>query len=331
MTTPTSTTPTTPAAPNHSAVRKVADGVFRADVCYPAPDSTAAYLVADGGRGAIIDCGAQAGVSAVAAMSEAAGLSPDDVDFIIPTHAHLDHCAAAGTLAHMFPRATVATHPAAAVHLADPNAKLVPAARGLYGDDFYDKHYGEVLPVPKERLRELGDGEKVKVGGRVLQTPHAPGHAWHHLAVWDATGGVVFAGDAMGVSYRNFDSETGGPVALPSTPPNQFNPEAMRSSIEMMRDLRPGMIAFAHYDTAPFSAGMAERTLEIMERWMADAKTLDLSDGDDALHARLTMQMRASVAEMTGADLGRVGERFRVDFLLCSTGMLYWLRKRARQ
>lgn len=303
--------------------------MFRADVCYPAPESTAAYLVADGGRGAVIDCGAKAGVSAVVAMTEAAGLSPDDVDFVIPTHAHLDHCAAAGTLAQMFPRATVATHPAAAVHLADPNAKLVPAARGLYGDDFYEKHYGEILPVAKERLRELGDGETIKVGGRVLQTPHTPGHAWHHLAVWDEVGGIVFSGDAMGVSYRNFDSETGGPVALPSTPPNQFNPEAMRASIRRMRDFGPTMIAFAHYDTAPFMPEMADWTLEVMERWMADAGALDLSDGDAALHARLTAQMRASVSELTGADSGRVAERFRVDFLLCSTGMLYWLRKNA--
>ena len=314
-------------SPN-SAVRKIADGVFRADVCYPAPESTAAYLVADGGRGALIDCGAKAGVPAVAAMIEAAGLAPEDVDFIIPTHAHLDHCAAAGTLAQMLPRATVAAHPAAAPHLKDPDAKLVPAARALYGDDFFGKHYGEILPVPAERIRELADGESLKTGARILRTPHTPGHAWHHLSVWDETDGVIFSGDAMGVSYRNFDAESGGPVAVPSTPPSQFNPEATRASIERMRDLKPALAAFAHFDEIPFSPDLSARTLEIMERWMADARGLDLSDGDDeALAARLTNQMRAALAEMTGADIGRVAERFRLDLRLCSRGMLYWLRK----
>ena len=317
-------------SPN-SAVRKIADGVFRADVCYPAPESTAAYLIADGGRGALIDCGAKAGVPAVAAMIEAAGLAPEDVDFIIPTHAHLDHCAAAGTLAQMLPRATVAVHPAAAPHLKDPDAKLVPAARALYGDDFFAKHYGEILPVPAERIREMADGESLKTGARILRTPHTPGHAWHHLSVWDETGGVIFSGDAMGVSYRNFDAESGGPMAVPSTPPNQFNPEATRASIEKMRDLKPDLAALAHFGEIRFTPDIAALALEIMERWMADAKTLDLSDGDDAaLTARLTNQMRTALAETTGADIGRVAERFRLDLLLCSAGMLHWLRKNAK-
>ena len=319
--------PTPPSAPE-SAVRRIAGGVFRADVCYPVPEFTAVYLVADGGRGALIDCGAKAAPPAVAAMVAAAGLAPEEVDFIIPTHAHLDHCAAAGTLAQMFPRATVAVHPAAAPHLRDPNAKLAPAARGIYGADFFDRHYGEVLPVPAERIRELADGESLKAGGRVLEILHTPGHAWHHLSVWDAADRIVFAGDSMGVSYRNFDAESGGPVAVPSTPPSQFNPEATRASIERMRDLKPALAAFAHFDEIPFSPDLSARTLEIMERWMADAKTLDLSDGDDeALAARLTNQMRAALAEMTGADIGRVAERFRLDLRLCSRGMLYWLRK----
>ena len=137
----------------------------------------------------------------------------------------------------------------------------------------------------------------------------------------------------MGVSYRNFDSESGGrPVAPPSTPPNQFNPEATRASIERLRDLNPAMIAFTHFDTAPFSPEMAEWTLDLMERWIADAKTLDLSDSDDkALTARLTAQMRDSLAEAAGADVGKTAERFRLDLGLCAPGLLYWLRKNAAQ
>ena len=312
-------------------VRRVADGVFRADVCYPKPDSTAAYLVADGGRGALIDCGAKAGVPVVAAMVDCAGLAPEDLEFIIPTHAHLDHCAAAGRLAQMFPRAVVAAHPAAAKHLRDPHDKLVPAARGLYGDEFFQGHYDDVLPVPDERLREVDDDEALKVGGRILRTPHTPGHAWHHLSVWDESGGIVFPGDTMGVSYRDFDSESGGrAVAPPSTPPNQFNPEAMRASIERLRDLHPRLIAFTHFDAAPFSPDMAEWTLELLERWIADARRLDLSDGDDAaLTARLTAQMRETLAEAAGADIGKTAERFRLDMRLCAPGILYWLRKNA--
>ena len=313
-------------------VRRIADGVFRADVCYPAPECTSVYLVADGGRGAVIDCGAKAGPPVIAAMVESAGLAPEDVDFIIPTHAHMDHCAAAGRLAKMFSRAVVAAHPSAAPHLLDPHDKLVPAARGLYGDEFFEGYYDDVLPVPADRMREMGDDEALQVGGRTLRTPHTPGHAWHHLSVWDESGRIIFPGDSMGVSYRNFDSESGGrPISAPSTPPNQFNPDAMRASIERQRDLKPEMIAFAHFDTAPFSPEMAEWTLDLLERWIADAKTLDLSDGDDvALTARLTAQMRDSLAEVADADVGKTAERFRLDLGLCAPGMLYWLRKNAK-
>lgn len=323
--------PESSSSPN-SAVRKIADGVFRADVSYPIPEATAAYLVVDGGRGALIDCGAKAGIPAIAAMIESAGLAPDDVDFIVPTHAHLDHCGAAGDLAQMLPRAVVAAHPAAVPHLTDPAAKLEPAARALYGEKFFAEHYGDkIRPVPESRVREAGDDERLKVGARALRVVHTPGHAWHHLSVWDESGGIVFPGDAMGVSYRNFDAETGGPAVIPSAPPNQYNPEAMRASIEKLRDLRPALMAFAHFDPAPFSPDMAAQIFEILERWTADAKALDLSDGDDdALAARLTAQMRASTAEIIGADAGKTAERFRVDFLLCSRGMLYWLRKGAK-
>ena len=78
-----------------------------------------------------------------------------------------------------------------------------------------------------------------------------------HLSVWDETGGVIFSGDAMGVSYRNFDAESGGPMAVPSTPPNQFNPEATRASIEKMRDLKPALAALAHFGEIRFTPDIA--------------------------------------------------------------------------
>ena len=324
------TSPSTSDSP--PAVRQIADGVFRADVQYTGPEMTAAYLVADSNQGAIIDCGVPAGVDAVRRMTAAAGLQPDDIATVIPTHAHLDHSAAAGLLADIFPRAIFAAHPSAAKHIANPHAKLVPAARALYGEAFFEKHYGKVPPVPADRVRELADGETVAVGARKLSAPHTPGHAWHHLSIWDETSGTMFAGDSMGVSYREFDSENGEPFVAPSTPPTQFDPDAMRESVRKMQSFHPARIAFAHFDVAPFSAEVADRTLDMMERWMEKARGLtpELTGDDDAAAARLTMMLRADLAETTGADSGKIAARFRTDLLLCSTGLLHWLRKGAK-
>jgi glyoxylase-like metal-dependent hydrolase (beta-lactamase superfamily II) len=102
------------------------------------------------------------------------------------THIHLDHAGATGSLLRRFPELEVWVHERGAPHLVDPG-KLLSSATRLYGADM-ERRWGEVLPVPAERLRVLSGGERV--GG--FRVAHTPGHASHHVSYLHEPSGYAF-------------------------------------------------------------------------------------------------------------------------------------------
>ena len=65
-------------------------------------------------------------------------------------------------------------HERGAPHVEDPS-KLVASATRLYGDDM-DRLWGEVVPVPADRLRVLGS-ERREIGD--WEVAYTPWHASH--------------------------------------------------------------------------------------------------------------------------------------------------------
>ena len=96
------------------------------------------------------------------------GLGDVEPRALLLTHIHLDHAGASGVLCRRFPELIVYVHERGAPHLVDPSKLLTSAAR-LYGDDM-ERLWGEVAPVPEERVRTLAGGETVE-GFRVAYTP----------------------------------------------------------------------------------------------------------------------------------------------------------------
>ena len=129
---------------------------------------------------------------------------------LLLTHIHLDHAGAAGTLVRRWPDLEVWVHERGAPHMADPSKLLASAAR-LYGDEM-DVLWGETLPVPRERLRVLGDSGEI--GG--LRYAYTPGHASHHVSFLHEGSGTAFTGDVAGVRIGD------GPVGAP-TPRNSVH------------------------------------------------------------------------------------------------------------
>jgi glyoxylase-like metal-dependent hydrolase (beta-lactamase superfamily II) len=151
------------------------------------------------------------------------------------THIHLDHAGAAGTLAARFPELEVWVHEIGAMHLEDPTRLLASAGR-LYGDAM-ERLWGEVLPVPAERIRVLYGGEQLPEGLRVAYTP---GHASHHVAYLHEPSGWAFTGDVAGVRIG------GGPTLAP-TPPPDIDLDAWRESIAIVAAWRPEALAVTHF------------------------------------------------------------------------------------
>ena len=237
------------------------------------PGVTAAFLLR-GEKIALVETGPKSTVDNVSASLEEAGI--ETLDAIVVTHIHLDHAGAAGTLAARFPEATVYVHEVGAPHLVDPS-KLWSSASRIYGDNM-ERLWGGIDPIPEERIRVLNDGDKIDLGGRVLQAIETPGHAYHHHAYLDDATGTVFTGDAIGVRLQGID------VVRPATPPPEFHLEKAIASIERIRSLGAEALCLTHFgrveDGVDATCNHAIESLNAWAGWVRQART-ESSELDD--------------------------------------------------
>ncbi|MGC3964259.1 MAG: MBL fold metallo-hydrolase [Rhodocyclaceae bacterium] len=205
----------------------------------------ASYLVVENGRAAFIDTGTALAVPRLLAALESQGLSVDAVDWVILTHVHLDHAGGAGALMRHLPNARLVVHPRGARHMIDPTA-LIAGATAVYGEAAMRDTYGELAPVPAERVIEAPDGHVVELVGRRIVCLDTPGHARHHNCMFDERSRSVFAGDTFGISYRETDCADGAFV-IPTTSPVQFDPDALKASIARLVGLSPEAAYLTHF------------------------------------------------------------------------------------
>ncbi len=248
-----------PTPPLPPFLQALGDGVYAVDTGFHRDHFDAAYLLVHAGRAAFIDTGTAFAVPRLLGALAALGLSADAVDWVIPTHVHLDHAGGVGQLMQALPQARCLVHPRGARHMVDPSA-LWAGASAVYGSDEMQRSYGELLPVPESRVVASADGQTVQLGGRPLLLAHTPGHAKHHHCVWDATTRTWFTGDTFGLSYREFDTPQ-GPWLLPSATPVQFEPDALQTSVQRLMAAQPLHVALTHYGRV--GAGVEGSVLEV--------------------------------------------------------------------
>jgi glyoxylase-like metal-dependent hydrolase (beta-lactamase superfamily II) len=192
------------------------------------PRFTACYLRVGGDECAFIEAHTPHALPRLLSALEDQGKKPEDVRWIVVTHAHLDHASGASALVAACPNATLLAHPRTAKHLVDP-AKLVQGATVVYGEARFRELYGEVKPIPAERVRALEDGESFDLGGAKLTVWHTSGHAYHHFVVDDPATETVYTGDTFGLVYPALQGH--GRFAIPSTSPTGFNAIEARKKI----------------------------------------------------------------------------------------------------
>lgn len=220
-------------------------GIFAVDSVYDRRLQTAIHLIVERGRVAVVDTGTSHAVPRVLAALEAEGLGPEAVDYVILTHVHLDHAGGAGALMARFPNAKLTVHPRGARHMIDPS-RLLAATVAIYGEEETRRVYGDIVPVPKERVLETGEGARLSLAGRELDFMDVPGHARHHVAIRDTRTGGIFAGDTFGISYRELDIGD-RQFGIPTTSPSQFDPVALHQSIDRMLDTGAPAMYLTHF------------------------------------------------------------------------------------
>lgn len=283
-------------------------GISAIDSGFGRPRMDAIHLIVEGAHAALVDTGTNASLPHVLAALAAKGLAPEQVEYVVLTHIHLDHAGGAGALMRVLPNARLTVHPRGARHMADPS-RLVAGTNAVYGEAQARRMYGEILPVPVERILETPEGATIRLGSRELLFLDTPGHARHHACIRDSRSGHLFAGDMFGLSYRELDVG-GRQFVFPSTTPVQFDPAAMHASIDRLLALRPEAIYITHYGQ-----------LRDVPRLGADLHRLVDAHVDAALRhggagAGRHAGIKSALAEILLAEARRQGWRMASDALL---------------
>ncbi len=225
---------------------KITDGIYLVDTLYMGIEKFAAsYIVQDNGEIVIVETNTNYAVPRILNSLKALGYDKEAVKYIILTHIHLDHAGGAGLLMDELKNAKLVVHPRGARHMISPNV-LVESVKSVYGNDEYNRLYGDIKEIPEERVLSMTDGDSIEVGNRKLSMIYSPGHAKHHNVVYDDFSGSVFSGDAFGIGYPRFRYEKGD-LIFPSTSPVQFDPESAINTFKLIADLKPSRILLTHF------------------------------------------------------------------------------------
>ena len=306
-------------------VEDLGGGVFAIDTGFQRPRFDAAYLVVHQGRAAFIDTGTNHAVPRHLAALEALGLQREAVDWVIPTHVHLDHAGGAGLLMRELPTASMLVHPRGAKHMIDPSA-LVEGALAVYGAAEMARSYGELVAVDAARVRLSHDGMELMLGSdRALRLIDTPGHARHHHCIWDAHTRGWFTGDTFGSSYREFDSARGAWM-FPNTVPTQFDPPALRASVKRLLSFAPRCVYVTHFGRLGDVLRASDRVLSMLDAMVALALRLqEVPERHAMLKRELAALYAASLAEHGVADVPAKMALLSMDIELNAQGIGVWL------
>lgn len=304
------------------------DGITAVDTEYIHPGHAAAHIVQHGGRAAFVDVGTNSSVPYLLAALDVLGIAREAVDYLLLTHVHLDHAGGAGELMRQLPNATAVLHPRGAPHMIDP-AKLIVGSRAVYGDERFRLLYGDIVPIPAERVRATRDGDSVSLAGRQLEILHTPGHALHHQVFVDRAHACMFTGDTFGLSYRELDSPQGAFI-IPTTTPTQFDPEQLIASVDRLLSYSPEAMYLMHFSRVTDVPRLAE-SLKAQIRELARIAEQSAAAPDPAAAIRAGMAgLWRELAIRHGCPLPpeRVLALLEGDLELNTQGLVVWLERR---
>ncbi len=306
-------------------------GIFAVDSGYNRPQLAAVHIIIDDGRVAIIDTGHNRAVPRILGALGALGVAPDAIDWVILTHIHLDHAGGAGSLLCALPGAKLVVHPRGVRHMLDPT-RLWEGTAAVYGAERAFELYGSLLPVDAGRVVPATEGMELQLGQRSLRIFDTPGHALHHIAIWDPSARAFFSGDAFGVSYREFDVGDRAFI-IPTTTPTQFDPDAMHASIDRMLAMQPEAMYLTHFSRVTDIPRLGSDLHRLIDTMVAVARA---ARGDGvARHVEILAGLEQVVREEAARQNWAVDEEtslalLRTDLDLNAQGLGVWL-DRARE
>ncbi|MDQ3811868.1 MAG: MBL fold metallo-hydrolase [Chloroflexota bacterium] len=307
------------------SVQQLESGLFRIDLHFQGVAGViASYLLADSADDlTLVETGPSTTIDALLAGIRAAGFDPDAIRRLAVTHIHLDHAGAAGSLLQRLPGARLSVHQIGLPHLIDPT-KLIASATRIYGEAM-ERLWGEIVPVPADRVDVLQDGQELQAGGRTLRAYYTPGHASHHVAYHDPASGAVFTGDVAGV--RLGDTQ----YVCPPTPPPDIDLALWQESVARLRALRPRRLYLTHFGAFADPEWHFDDLMSRLGRWTEWVEGRLTAEPDTAVvAAELQRLQERELAAITHTDAQTLSEAYELatPSKMNVDGLARYLKKR---
>ncbi len=247
--------------------------IITIDCHYERPEIAASYLIKGRSKAAFIENNTSRALPHLLDGLRQNGFSPDQVEFAIITHVHLDHAGGSSALMEACPNAVLLAHPRAAKHIIDPS-RLISSSKIVYGESKFHELYGEIRGVDPARVRIPSDGETIRVADRDMTFIYTRGHANHHFCIYDQTDSCIFTGDTFGLAYPALQKH--GLFIYPSTTPTDFDPAEARLSIQKILDTgarRAYLTHFGPVEDIQAAAQQLREGLDFYENLLDSAKS----------------------------------------------------------
>ena len=309
---------------------KLDHGISLIDAEYLYPGVVAVYLLQQDDQLAIIETGTANSAANILAVIESHGFSTDNVNYIIPTHVHLDHAGGAGELMQHCSNAQLVIHPYGARHMIDPS-KLIAGTIAVYGEEKFRELYGELKPIDESRVIEAPDNFELMLGQRRLRFLDTPGHARHHFCIYDEGSEGIFTGDTFGLCYQELPTDA-GPFIFPTTTPIQFDPPALLQSIDRLMALKPKQMYLTHFGNIEPTDAVVNQLRKRIHHFTQIALAEMHTNGDrlQNIERRLREYLLAELATMQCHQPVEFCEQFLAnDISLNAQGLDIWLEKTA--
>jgi glyoxylase-like metal-dependent hydrolase (beta-lactamase superfamily II) len=298
----------------------LAHGVYCIDALYVKPQVAAIYLLQQADEVAIIETGTYYSVPNVLATLAELGIAKPQVKYVIPTHVHLDHAGGAGEMMRQFEQASLIIHPRGARHMIDPQ-KLIAGTIDVYGEAAFNQLYGSIEPIAEARVELAPDLACFDVGGRELIFIDTPGHARHHFCIYDQLSDGVFTGDTFGISYAPMKQLVRG--LIPTTPPVQFDPPALRQSISRIMSFNPSRLYLTHYGEFVDPAAQVSSFNQWIDEYVDLCRQMENTAADYVTSLEQALQ-DLILKGLAGDDNAMLRRILQTDIRLNAQGLAHW-------
>ncbi len=305
--------------------------IFCFDANYFRKNFAAIHFINQNNKLLIVDTATNHSAKRLLNTLHSMNISPESVEWIVLTHVHLDHAGGAGLLMKMCPNARLAVHPRGVRHMVNPE-KLWASVISVYGKEEAEKQYGQLIPVDENRVFAVDDGEVIRFENRRLQIFDAPGHANHHIVIFDEESKSFFTGDAFGIAYPELASKDGEFIFISSTP-TQFDPVKFGTTIKKIMGQKPRSCFLTHFSKIMnIEKNGYELLKQIDEFVMITQQARDSHESQQHQIREGLFELLHKKLEKTNLSISRreFGNLLSLDLSLNAQGLKYWNNKTSR-